>query len=175
MYVDVSEMKRCALPNNIRAWTEIDRANSIFSIYDSVDKNKLSQPQYRNVRYVEDNLKPFVCTYLSDIAKAKYMNAMKEEHNNLTLRVLESTELIVDFGFFDTINELESLVRTLIKIINSTIDVTNQTEKDITKSIIAILNTNPNVKSVNQLLKKQKGIIFNRSAIGDCQPVCVCA
>lgn len=44
MYVDVSEISRFSLPNNIRAWTEINKASPIISIFDSVDKNLISLP-----------------------------------------------------------------------------------------------------------------------------------
>lgn len=52
MYVDVSEMKKFILPNNIRAWTEIDKMNSIISIFDKVDETTLHFPQNKNIKYV---------------------------------------------------------------------------------------------------------------------------
>lgn len=44
MYVDVSEIKKITLPNNIRAWTEIDNAKPIMSIFEAIDLNSINQP-----------------------------------------------------------------------------------------------------------------------------------
>lgn len=52
MYVDVSEIKIFTFPNNIRAWTEIDKISSIANVFDKIDKNALNEPQNKNIKYV---------------------------------------------------------------------------------------------------------------------------
>lgn len=72
------------------------------------------------------------------------------------------TQLIVDFGFFDSSEQLDSLTRNLVKILNSTIDITSDQEKEIVKGLIEIL-TNQSLKgNINQILKKTKGISVTR-------------
>ncbi|KAL4466941.1 hypothetical protein ABPG74_010538 [Tetrahymena malaccensis] len=143
MYLDITDFKKFSLPNNIRVWTEIEKAKSIVSVYDQYENLEKVMGQNSFVSpllYVSNHLKVFSIEYIVSIAKSKFMSSLKEPENLLTYSILQMIQDLVDFGFFDNSDELESLVKNIIKILNSSFDVGNQNEEEAAEEVVKFLS-----------------------------------
>ncbi|EAR96945.2 cation channel family protein (macronuclear) [Tetrahymena thermophila SB210] len=167
MYLDISDFKKFSLPNNIRVWTEIEKAKSIVSVYDqqqNLEKVMGLNSFVSPLLYASNHLKVFSIEYIIGIAKSKYMSSLKEPENLLTYSILQMIQDLVDFGFFDNSDELESLVKNIIKILDSSLDVGNQNEEEAAEEVVKLLSCRTTISKGNipQALKKLNHIQISR-------------
>ncbi|KAL4510112.1 hypothetical protein ABPG72_010305 [Tetrahymena utriculariae] len=167
MYLDISDFKKFSLPNNIRVWTEIEKAKPIVSVYDQYENLEKVMGQNSFVSpllYVSNHLKVFSIEYIVSIAKQKYMSSLKEHENLLTYSILQMIQDLVDFGFFDNSDELESLVKNIIKILDSSVDVGNQNEEEAAEEVLKFLSCRTTVGKGNipVALKKLNHVQISR-------------
>lgn len=77
-----------------------------------------------------DPLKEFIMKYLKKIADEEYMKGFELEKNRLTEQILELLKIMSICGFFKTVEEINGFFPSLLSILNSAHDVTNEEEDD---------------------------------------------
>ena len=105
------------LPNYLFTWDEINPQNcqDLF--------------RYNEVSNDFDAYKEFLQQHFNFVAANDYLKAYEKEKNLLTLALLGNLKSLIQMGFYSSMKELERILLPLIKILNSSKDVTFQSEE----------------------------------------------
>ena len=110
------------LPNYLITWEEI------------TEENCKDLFRYQRSTSEFDPFKVFLQDYFQKIAAQGFQKAYEDEINEMTLNLLENCQLLVNFGFYTSINEVAKLLKPLLSILNSMKDVTTPEEEEFRKN-----------------------------------------
>jgi hypothetical protein len=110
LHIDQGEVHKLNVPNFIRVWREIDLENPVTIQY---SKAPLS-PGFKH-------LKLFVLEYLTSINGV--LKSAEAEKNLLIKEILTMTQFMINCGFYQSIEELSSVLNPMILILDGTTDL----------------------------------------------------
>ena len=109
------------VPNYLITWDDINSENCREMLNSARDSHE------------HDSFKEFLQEYFQNIATQGYMRAFEEDLNKMTYILLENCKLLVSFGFYTTVKDIESLLHPLMKMLNGLKDVTTVAENEFRK------------------------------------------
>lgn len=101
--------------SSIRTWDQIEQGSLKMICSDK------SLEEFNGIR-------DFLKEYLSQVSSVGYMKAFEVEKNKLTLEVLELLKTMATCGFFKSKEEINGLLPSLLTLLNSANDVSNEEE-----------------------------------------------
>jgi len=109
LWIDKNPYQRLNIPRYLIAWDDIN-ANSCSEIASA------NLEPSRTKRF--DGLKEYLKNYYVSLAKAGCTKIYEVENNKFTSVLLETTQLLVEFGLFQTIDQLKELTKPLLVLLN---------------------------------------------------------
>ena len=110
-----AESEELPTVNSIKTWDQIEQGGLKIICSDK------PLEQFNEVR-------DFLIAYLSQVSSVGYMKAFEVEKNKLTLEALELLKTMAMCGFFKSKDEINWLLPSLLTLLNSANDVSNEEE-----------------------------------------------